>query len=183
MAFSESLGMAVCPHTPWMTAPWSPNLICWIVAEPWFLAPVHKILKLELQCKKRSDKEGRIMQSAGTWLNPYWDTVVQWPMSDCLHVCVFTPRPPMLFSVPVKAFICLEPTTRAQNITCAPSTMNRRNNKWIPFTFQWNRNQDQSSMTALQCRIKTCGINTRQRTVREMWSSQTPGWAENVNAT
>lgn len=31
---SESLGISVCPHTPWMDAPRSLNLICWIVAEP-----------------------------------------------------------------------------------------------------------------------------------------------------
>lgn len=31
---SESLGITVCPHTAWMNAPRSLNLICWIVAEP-----------------------------------------------------------------------------------------------------------------------------------------------------
>lgn len=167
---SESLGITVCPHTAWMNAPRSLNLICWIVAEPWFLAPAHKIIKPGLQSQKQSDKERSVMRRAAMWLNRRRDTVVQWRAMTNEWVpggvCVSFPST-VLFSVPVKPLFALNPQHGRKVSTCAPSTMKRQTTTW----FRWHFDGTELGVSPVwrrsKCRIKTCRANTEQRAVRE----------------
>lgn len=167
---SESLGITVCPHTAWMNAPRSLNLICWIVAEPWFLAPAHKIIKPGLQSKKQSDKERSVMRRAGMWLNWRRDTVVQWrAMTNewvSGGVCVSFPST-VLFSVPVKPLFALNPQHGRKVSTCAPSTMKRQTTTWFRSHFDGTELGVSPVWRRSKCRIKTCRANTEQRAVRE----------------
>lgn len=80
------------------------------------------------------------------------DTLVQWrAMTDervPRRLRVF-PLLRVVFSAS-KTFICLEPAAGAQRINVRTINNETTNNDTIPFAFRRNRNQGQSSVTALQ---------------------------------
>lgn len=126
----------------------------------WCVLACHQARRVPQQCEICKWVGSIKEQIAGKWtvgsLLGYWHAIciMQW----CMHVLLLWHN----LSAGGTLFVCL----RCQK-QCKKSRDKHQqwtNNKWIPFTFQWNSDQGHSNVAAFQCVIKTCKTSTQQPT-------------------